>query len=43
MKTISDRKKEAKEYRKTTSRSDLGLWEVETKRPIVNVPKLMEA
>ena len=29
------RKKEAKAYRKITSRSDLGLWEVQTKRTIV--------
>ncbi len=35
MKSIQERKNEAKEYRKVTSRSDLGIWEVQTGRPIV--------
>ena len=35
MKTIEERKQEAKAFRKTTSRRDLGLWTVETNRPIV--------
>ena len=35
MKTIKEQKKEAKEYRKITPRSDLGLWEVKTGRPEV--------
>ena len=35
MKSIDERKKEAKAYRKTTSRSDLGKWDVQTKRSIV--------
>ena len=32
MKTIKERKEEAKAYRKQTSRSDLGLWKVEPRR-----------
>ena len=35
MMTIADRKKEAKAYRKIVPRSSLGLWEVQTKRPVV--------
>ena len=35
MKSIESIKKEATLYRKTTSRSDLGTWKVETKRPLV--------
>ena len=35
MKSIQERKEEAKEYRKVTPRSDLGNWEVKTGRPIV--------
>ena len=35
MKTIEERKQEGKAYRKTTPRSALGEWEVQTKRPIV--------
>ena len=35
MKTIKEIKKEAKEFRKTTARADLGAWEVKTKRPEV--------
>lgn len=35
MKSIPERKKEAKEYRKVTARNDLGIWEVKTRRPIV--------
>ena len=35
MKSVKERKQEAKAYRKTTSRSALGQWEVQTKRPVV--------
>ena len=35
METISERKQKAKEYRKTTSRSDLGIWKPKTGRKIV--------
>ena len=35
MKTVEERKKEGKAYRKVTSRSTLGEWKVETGRPIV--------
>ncbi len=33
--TIAERKKQAKAYRKTTHRSDLGIWKVQTNREIV--------
>ena len=35
MKNIEERKEAAKAYRKTTSRSDLGFWKIQTKRPVV--------
>ena len=35
MRTIKERKKEGKEFRKSVSRSDLGLWEVKKNRPVV--------
>ena len=35
MRTVKERKKEAKAYRKTTSRKDLGLWNVQTRRSVV--------
>ena len=34
-KSIQERKKEAKEYRKVTSRKDLGVWKVQTGRAVV--------
>ena len=34
MKSVSEIKKEAAGYRKVTPRKDLGLWEVQTHRPI---------
>ena len=35
MKSIKERRAEAKAYRKTTTRSALGKWEVQSKRPVV--------
>ena len=35
METIMERKQAGKSWRKTTSRSDLGQWKVQTKRPVV--------
>lgn len=35
MKTIEERRREGKKYRKTTSRKDLGIWNVEPKRELV--------
>ena len=42
MKSIEERKTAAKAYRKTTSRSDLGKWKIETKRPVVEELLLMQ-
>ena len=42
MKSIEERKEAAKAYRKTTSRSDLGLWKTQTKRPVVEELLLMQ-
>ena len=42
MKSIEERKKAAKAYRKTTSRSDLGIWKTETKRTVVEELLLMQ-
>ena len=42
MKSIEERKEAAKAYRKTTSRSDLGIWKTETKRPVVEELLLMQ-
>ena len=42
MKSIEDSKEAAKAYRKTTSRSDLGLWKTETKRSVVEELLLMQ-
>ena len=42
MESIEERKKAAKAYRKTTSRSDLGIWKTETKRPVVEELLLMQ-
>ena len=35
LKSIKERREEAKAYRKTTTRSALGRWEVQSKRPVV--------
>ena len=35
MKTVKERKKQGKHYRETTSRKDLGTWEVQTNRQLV--------
>ena len=42
MKSIEERIEQAKAFRKTTSRSDLGIWKVQTKRPIVEQLTLMQ-
>ena len=42
MKSIEERKEEGKAYRKTTPRKNLGLWEVETQRSIVEELLLMQ-
>ena len=42
MKSIKERKEEARAYRKTTSRKELGLWKTETNRQIVEELLLMQ-
>ena len=42
MKSINERKQAAKAYRKTVSRKDLGRWEVQTRRPVVEQLLLMQ-
>ena len=42
MKSIEESKEAAKAYRKTTSRSSLGIWKTETKRPVVEELLLMQ-
>ena len=36
MKSIQERKEEAKAYRKITPRRDLGVWVVQSNRPLVS-------
>ena len=42
MKTIKERKEEAKAYRKNTSRKALGMWKVQSGRPLVEQLVLMQ-
>ena len=42
MKSIKERKETARAYRKITTRSALGAWEVQSKRPLVEQILLMQ-